>query len=245
MSTAPDLQDDAWSGLAQGSSPETVVSDRAGEDPSKRAPVGTLRPDEPVAWFSTEGHAAAAAASSEDEALAEALRAGNNRKVMEILVTVHGEHVYRYCRRILGGSEDSQDVAQTVFVQAFQCLEDLPSIRSVRGWLLRIARNRSLDRLKALRRSNRRLDHDLHDIVNEYPADLTVNKDPRVIKALDECLDRLDPKTRAVLVLRFHDGLSFHEISQLMSDTVGALRVRLVRALTALRHCLESKGVQL
>jgi RNA polymerase sigma-70 factor (ECF subfamily) len=47
-----------------------------------------------------------------------------------------------------------------------------------------------------------------------------------------------------VLVLRFQDGLSFEEISKLTHDRPGALRVRLSRALPALRRCLEGKGVQ-
>jgi len=44
--------------------------------------------------------------------------------------------------------------------------------------------------------------------------------------------------------LRFHDELSYEDMSRLTSDTPGALRVRLVRALPVLRRCLESKGVQ-
>lgn len=249
MSTASDLQ----GGVTPGSSRDTVISDQASEDLSIRAPTGDLLPAGAAAWLdpayadsnNEHGEPSAGVASDDDQALADALRVGNSGKVMEILVTQYGKHVYHYCRRLLGSNEDSDDVAQTVFVQAFQCLKDLPAIRSPRGWLLRIARNRCLDRLKAVRRRNQRLDYNSHDAIDEYAADCVMNKDPRVIKALDQCLDRLDSRSRTVLVLRFHDGLSFNEISDLTSDTVGALRVRLARALTALRQCLETKGVQL
>jgi RNA polymerase sigma-70 factor (ECF subfamily) len=249
MSTASDLQ----GGVTPGSSRDTVPSDQESEDLSIRAASEDRLPAETAAWFdpgygpssNDNAQPPTRVASDDDQALADALKTGNSRKVMEVLVTQHGKHVYCYCRRLLGSSEDSDDVAQTVFVQAFQCLKDLPRIRSPRGWLLRIARNRCLDRLKAVRRLNKRLDYISHNVIDEYAADGVMNKDPRVIKALDQCLDRLDARSRTVLVLRFHDGLSFNEISDLTSDTVAALRVRLARALTALRQCLESKGVQL
>jgi RNA polymerase sigma-70 factor (ECF subfamily) len=128
-------------------------------------------------------------------------------------------------------------------MQAFQCLESLPHVRSIRGWLLGIARNRCIDRLRAIRRSPRVVTHnELCAIVDA--SESSGGNDPRVRKALDECLDRLHDKSRAVLILRFCDGLSYNEIATKMSDTAGALRIRLVRALEALRRCLERKGVR-
>ena len=180
-----------------------------------------------------------------DGGLAAALEAGDGDQAMEILVELHGEHVYRYCRRLLGEGADSDDASQTVFMQAFQSLKDLTRVRSARAWLLGIARNRCLDRLRALRRGPEPLeDNDLHAIVEQHPGFPASDDDPRVRKALDDCLDELDPRSRAVLVLRFHDELTYEEMSRLTSDTPGALRVRLVRALPLLRRCLESKGVQ-
>ena len=181
-----------------------------------------------------------------DSRLASALDAGDTDLAMEILIGLHGEQVYRYCRRILGDGPDCDDAAQTVFVQAFQGLKDLPQVRSARAWLLGIARHRCLDRLKAIRRGPQALDDaDLRAIADERPAASLSSTDPRVGQALDDCLDRLDARSRAVLVLRFHDELTYEEMSRLTSDSPGALRVRLVRALPTLRRCLESKGVEL
>jgi RNA polymerase sigma-70 factor (ECF subfamily) len=179
-----------------------------------------------------------------DRGLAAALEAGNDDLVMEILVEMHGDHVYGYCRRMLGSHADIDDVSQTVFVQAFQCLKDLPRIRSARAWLLGIARHRCLDRLKAIRRGPMVLDdRDLRMVADQRPAAPLAGGDPRVSKALDDCLDHLDARSRAVLVMRFHDELSYDEISKLNVDTPGALRVRLARTLSALRRCLERKGM--
>lgn len=175
--------------------------------------------------------------------LAAALTARNLERATEILVEQYGEDVYRYCRRLLGSDADGDDAAQTVFVQAFADLDRLAEVDSPRAWLLAIARHRCLDRLKALRRGAR-----LAELQHGYAATEAAlgnprdeATDPRMRRALDDCLDRLDARTRALLVLRFHDELSYDEISALTSDTPGALRVRLARSLPALRSCIEGK----
>jgi RNA polymerase sigma-70 factor (ECF subfamily) len=178
-----------------------------------------------------------------DGGLITAVEAGDHDRAMAILIDQHGDDVYRYCRRMLGSGADSDDVSQTVFVQVFQGLKALARVDSVRSWLIAIARNRCLDRLKAVRRSPEIVPDDLHELVDDHGAAPSVHDDPRLRSALDDCLDRLDARSRAVLVLRFHDELPYDAISKLTSDTVGALRVRIARALPALRECLEAKGV--
>ena len=180
-----------------------------------------------------------------DSELKAAIEAGDDRAVMEILAVRYGEQVYRYCWRMLGNATDGEDVSQIVFVQAFQCLKSLPQVHSIPAWLLRIARNRCIDYLRAAERVPRTVRHiDLREVIDRIVGDDFDGHDPRVSKALDECLDRLDDKSRAVLLLRFRDGLTYSEISAVMSDTVAALRIRLVHALHALRRCLEGKGVR-
>lgn len=180
-----------------------------------------------------------------EDALAAALEAGEHDRAIEILVAEHGERVYQYCRRMLGSDADADDTAQTVFVQAFQGVDDLREVRSPRAWLLGIARHRCLDRLKARKRGPQACDGDqLTAILDGIAADRDVRDDPAVTRALDDCLDRLDERSRTVLILRFHDELRFPQIGALISDTPGALRVRLVRALEKLRGCLERKGIR-
>jgi RNA polymerase sigma factor (sigma-70 family) len=180
-----------------------------------------------------------------DGGLTAALEAGDYSLAMELLLIHHGDYIYGYCRRFLGNTNEVEDVSQTVFAQAFQDLKSLASPHIARAWLRGIARHRCLDRLRARRRDFQVVeDGDLCAIVDRQPSPVQSDSDPRVGQALDECLDCLDARSRAVLVLRFHDELTFEEISKLTHDTPGALRVRLARALPTLRRCLEGKGVQ-
>jgi RNA polymerase sigma-70 factor (ECF subfamily) len=183
--------------------------------------------------------------SDPDDDLVTALDTGNYSIAIEILLMQYGDYIYSYCRRVLGNAIEAEDVSQTVFAQALQDLKDLSGPHVARLWLRGIARHRCMDRLRARRRDFQVIDNgDLCSLVDRQIAIAQGDSDPRIAKALDECLDCLDARSREVLVLRYHDDLSFDEISKLTSDTPGALRVRLSRALPALRRCLEGKGVQ-
>lgn len=176
--------------------------------------------------------------------LASTLAAGDRAAALELLVDAYGELIYQYCRRIMGNDADGDDVSQVVFMQAFEGIEKVAEADSARAWLRAIARNRCLDRLKALRRAPRPVeDAELERVADVAGIDELAVDDARTRKALDDCLDRLDARSRTTLVLRFQDQLSYEEIGKLTADTPGALRVRVARALPALRDCLGSKGV--
>jgi RNA polymerase sigma-70 factor (ECF subfamily) len=187
---------------------------------------------------------AAGDAPDVDRRLAAALEAGAVDRAIEILVHAHGESVYRYCRRMLGDDADADDVSQIVFMQAFEGIRGLSGVDKARAWLLGIARHRCLDRIKSRRRGPRLVDDkDLQRALDDHaPRELSLD-DPGARKALDDCLDRLDGRSRTVVLLRFHDQLPYEEIGRLVDDTPGALRVRVNRALPALRDCLDGKGV--
>lgn len=170
--------------------------------------------------------------------------AASVRAQVEVLARRHGEDIYRRCRRILGRDADAFDASQIVFLQAFEELERGGDIENPLAWLRKVARNRCLDWIRADRFVP--VEDDELDRARE-PESLgfgeLMNIDPMLGKELDGCLDRLDSRSRKVLLLRYQEDLSYDEISQEMKDRPGALRVRVVRALVALRRCLRLKGV--
>lgn len=164
--------------------------------------------------------------------------------ILSALARLFRDTVYRYCRRMLGSDADASDVSQIVFMQAFEALCDGVDVQSERAWLLGITRNRCLDRFRRL--SLVLIEQEeLEQAVDGNQEGGPVMPDPAASRALEDCLDTLDPRSRAVLLLRFHDDLSYQEISALTGDTPGALRVRVARALPLLRNCLKLKGVAL
>jgi len=179
----------------------------------------------------------------DERRLAIAMEAGDARAAVSLLMDLHGTYIYRYCRQMVGTDADGEDVSQTVFMQAFEAIQRRSRVGKVRPWLRGIARHRCLDRLEGRRKSP--MPVPIEELDRAVDADAAQDgpiPDPRLGKALDDCLDELDPRSRTVVLLRFHDQLSYDDISRLTGDRSGALRVRVNRALPALRDCMKRKG---
>ncbi len=166
------------------------------------------------------------------------------RVQVELLAGEYGQEIYRRCRRMLGTDEAAKDVSQIVFLQAFEELQRGGVIQNPLGWLRKVARHRCIDWLRVDRFilvEDDELDR-VHEPDTSRFGHLMII-DPLLSKELDLCLDVLDARTRKVLLLRFQEELSYDEISAEVKDRPGALRVRVARALMALRRCLRLKGV--
>jgi RNA polymerase sigma-70 factor (ECF subfamily) len=187
---------------------------------------------------------AAARGDAEQRARA-AHQAGDDRGAMTILARAFGPDVFRYCRTMLGDDADAEDLMQITFLHAQRGLAAVLAQPSIRAWLLGIARHRCLDKIRVDRRRPRADAEALASIAAadaDAPAALA---DRQAGRAIEDCLDVLEPRARAAVVMRFQDQLSYEEIAGATGEKAVTLRVRVSRALPALRRCLEAKGVEL
>jgi RNA polymerase sigma-70 factor, ECF subfamily len=252
-------------GVASANTAEIDVANRGSRRPRARAGPGRGRAapgrarttPEPgdEEWAATEHSAPGVgrcarprqrAASCDDatDELARAVAAGDARRALPLLIDRYGLVVYHYCRRMLSDGDDGDDVSQIVFLHAFEVIQRRQPIDNLRAYLLGIARYRCLDRLAVRRSAPILIDaHELERTLDSEALAACPTSDPRMSEALDESLDELDPRSRTVLLLRFQDGLSYAEISQLTGDRPGALRVRVARALRLLRRSLERREI--
>ncbi len=179
----------------------------------------------------------------EERRIAAALAAGDARAALPLLMDRHGERIYSYCRQMLGSDAEADDASQVVFMQAFEAIRRGSQVENPIAWLRGIARHRCLDRLQRRRRGPVLVNaEELERMIDADVPGQGQPGDPRVRQSLDECLDELDARSRAVVLLRHHDHLPYEDISRMTGDRPGALRVRVARALPLLRRCLEKKG---
>jgi RNA polymerase sigma-70 factor, ECF subfamily len=170
-----------------------------------------------------------------------ALARGDARRALTLLMQAYGDDIYRHCWLVLGEPDLADEVHQTVFVQAFRDLGRFSGRSTLRTWLLGIARHRCLDALKITRRWRRRfrLGHTTPD-----PADTTAAADHRLAAAgeavaLSRALAQLPPKVRSAVLLRYHEGLSFEEMSAICGERATTLQARVARAMPVLRRWME------
>jgi RNA polymerase sigma-70 factor (ECF subfamily) len=173
----------------------------------------------------------------DENGLIERARAGDRAAFGE-LVRRHRDAVYRFAARWLGDPDLALDVAQDVFVRAFDGLKNYRGDSRFRTWLFSITLNvvRSSAR-RQKRRGEIRLDTgaDFPDL--RTPPDAKAARADAFARAARE-LATLPEKQRGAVTLRIYEGLSFKEIGEILGCSEGAARVNYHHGITKLREAL-------
>jgi RNA polymerase sigma-70 factor (ECF subfamily) len=159
------------------------------------------------------------------------------------LMDLHGRSIYGYCRYLLGDAELARDVLQTTFLQAYQDLGRFAGRSSMKVWLYGIARHRCLDALKSMRRRERRF-----TALEEAPpaAEVGPSGETELLagerkRVLARCLELLEARSRAAVLLRFQEEMTYPEMASVCEEDVSTLQKRVARALPVLRACIEAR----
>lgn len=151
-------------------------------------------------------------------------------RTLEAMYYEHGPAVMNFLRRRTQ-TQVAEDLLQETFTQALCHLHRLESVHSVRAWLIGIARNLFMNEF---RKKRIRSFDNLHD----YPARDEAKENVQ-LERMRMAIDRLSSEHQEVLLLKWHDELSYKEIAQVLQVPVGTVRSRLHHALGKLRDMLK------
>jgi RNA polymerase sigma-70 factor (ECF subfamily) len=161
------------------------------------------------------------------------------------LVERYQRMVYNLTYRMLGEAREAEDAAQEAFFRAYQNLARYDPERSFKTWLLAIASNHCIDRLRKRRLTWLSLDEPLPP----HPALTSKAAPPEEAAILEESseamqglLADLPPDYRVVIVLRYWYDMSYIEIAETLETTESAIKSRLFRARQALAEKLQANG---
>ncbi len=162
----------------------------------------------------------------------------------EALVRRHQSRVYGLCFHYLGDREEARDIAQEVFVRVYLHLDSVTDPGRFLPWLIRIARNASLDRLRRLRaRPSADVPvEELHDLASDAPLPDSVWEGDRRKTLVHRALAVMSEKGRDVIVLREMQGLSEEETARVLKIPVGTVKSRMNRARTELAKHIRAIG---
>jgi RNA polymerase sigma-70 factor, ECF subfamily len=184
---------------------------------------------------------------SEESVLVEAARAGDIG-AFESLVRRYDRSVFRIAQHITQNREDAEDVVQDAFLKAYQNLGQFQGQSKFYTWLVRIAVNEALMRLRR-RRPERMvsIDEEIKTEEDSMPreiADWSPNPEQLYTQSelkdlLGKTIQGLPPSFRTVFVLRDVEGLSTEETASALELSVPAVKSRLLRARLQLRERLN------
>src|SRR5438552_4205367 len=178
--------------------------------------------------------------------LVQAAKKGDLEALSE-LVKRYDRNIFRIAQHITHNEEDAQDVVQEAFLKAYQNLEQFQGNSKFYTWLVRIAVNEALMKLRR-RRSDKTVSLD-EDVVTEEGsmprevADWSPNPEQLYGQSelgdiLKKTIQGLPPGFRAVFVLRDVEGLSTEETAEMLGLSIPAVTSRLLRARLQLRERL-------
>lgn len=180
---------------------------------------------------------------SADAALATRVRAGDRAAVRELFDT-YFVTLLGHVQSIVKARPAAEDIVADVFVSILEHPERVTPTRSLRAYLLWRVRHRALDVLRGERRTDARnavVAREQDSTISDIPGDLfdaATLGDPRAQRMMT-ALATLTPTARTIVLLRLRDELEYDEIALVLGISRSAVKMRLSRALAAIRARLE------
>jgi RNA polymerase sigma-70 factor (ECF subfamily) len=178
--------------------------------------------------------------SDDSQLIAETL-AGNTAAFGQ-LVTKYQDRLYNTVLHVTGSVEDSRDIVQEAFVQAFLKLDTFQQTSAFYTWLYRIAFNVGASQRRR-KRPTTSVEY-VRETTGQEPADSRPGPEQRLEEAerrrqVEQAIATLSEEHRVVLVLREIDGCCYETIAEVLDLPIGTVRSRLHRARLQLREQLK------
>ncbi len=159
------------------------------------------------------------------------------------------KYVYRHtsaklfgvCLRILNDREEAEDVLQDVYLSVWNKADRFdPEKASPITWLVAMARNRSIDKLRA--RGGRVMAgvEEAEALPDSAPLASTLVETDEDRLRLNGCIDQLDPKQAGAVRTAFFEGVTYDALAQKIGVPLGTMKSWIRRSLISLRACLEA-----
>ena len=181
----------------------------------------------------------------DDQRLIEALRCGSERAYEELLARFQ-QPVYTLAVRLLDSPSEASDVVQEVFLKVFRNIDHFRGQSTLKTWIYRITVNEAHNARRWFFRHRRReveLDTDPQDTRNwketipdggRSPFDMAFDNERAGM--IEAALERINPSFREAVVLRDIVDLSYEEIADVLSVSLGTVKSRILRGREALRE---------
>jgi RNA polymerase sigma-70 factor (ECF subfamily) len=192
-------------------------------------------------------HRLASKVAREDEHQLVAAAKSGDVTAFEELVSRYERKIFRLTMNITRNREDAEDAMQDAFLKSYSHLKSFQGDSRFYTWLVRIAANEALMRLRKRRPNQFSLDEPIEgdeDLMPRELRDWGPGPEQRFAQTemreiLSSVIDELEPEYRTVFVLRDIEELSTEETADAVGISVPAVKSRLLRARLKLRQKLN------
>jgi RNA polymerase sigma-70 factor (ECF subfamily) len=157
-------------------------------------------------------------------------------QVYAMLVEEYKSPIYNLAYRMTGNSEDADDLTQETFIRAYQYLWRYDSRRKFFTWLYTLALNLIRNHFKKNKDNISSEELNAHLLSDKNPSPETELIETQEISV---CLLRLEYESRALLIMKFQQGLTFEEIAQITGKSLSTVKMSIYRGLEKLKDLMN------
>lgn len=188
--------------------------------------------------------------SETEQSLSQRLISGEAEAFNEVVRLYHSS-LFRLAKRLLRNEADAQEVVQDSFLAAFEGRKRFAGRAKIRTWLLSIAYNKAVDRLKAVNKDNWAIQGSLQDsnlwekvTKVQHITDWRANPEQsfeqeELVELLQKALKEVPAESKAAFELQDIQGLNSREVAETLGISEGAARVRVHRVRQYLMAALQ------
>lgn len=170
-----------------------------------------------------------------DAELVERYLSGDTAAFDEIMIR-YERQIYRICYRFVENRDDAMDLAQEVFIKAFEHLATFRRESSLKTWLYRIAMNHCINHVKKNSQEFVEVTEYTGSVHSSVQAQLEDSEQRAHFRRL---VKLLPPKQKAILELRINEQLSYEEIAKISGRSISTIKASVFFALEKLRKLVK------
>ena len=156
-----------------------------------------------------------------------------DRQAYALLVEEYKSPIYNLAYRMTGNPEDAADLTQDVFIRAYTYLWRYNPRKKFFTWLYTIALNTIKNHIKKNKQYKNTRSSDLEE------RQLSEKQNSSEAQDINIYLSELDVETRALIIMKYVQELSFEEIAQITGKSISAVKMRIYRGLESLRKTIK------
>ena len=180
---------------------------------------------------------------SDEELISKYLK--GDEKALVILIERYLRPIYSFTCRLVGDRREAEDVTQEVFIKVWRNLNKFKPEYKFKTWVFNIAKNASFDFLRKKKSIPFSILEDkegkssfLNKLADPAPLASEIIERKDIAKILTFALEKISPKYRTVLFLRYNDHFTFREIAESIGEPLHTVKSRHRRAIIILKELL-------
>ena len=167
--------------------------------------------------------------------------AGKDASALKFVYRNTSAKLFGVVLRILNDRDEAEDVLQDVYLTVWNKADRFdPAKASPITWLVSLARNRAIDRLRSRAVRAAAPIEVAEALPDSAPLASTLVETGEDARRLQGCMDQLDPKHAGIVRTAFFEGVTYEALAKAIDTPLGTVKGWIRRSLMSLRACLES-----